>query len=313
MLLRSGFELRQFRSGEHPSLSIFIGVNKTILIPGHFLLPPRLNSILAAFLHSSGLFLLHPPNLSLAVVQVINRTLMPILPCIIRRLLLVPIDQLHVGSELNKQLYDLKVSGASRIEEAGLAVSVLVVDIAACTEEGLAYPSVSVELCRIEERGLAEEVIIVEWKVEGQKVPDYFLFLVAACEVQDGLFVGILMPDIPALLDQIIQSLLAGLLVTDFNRPKEHIFPLMVDTHYEFPGSWIPNDGSTDVIAPILIDHLPQHLHHLFWLNHLYIISIHITSIIESSAVTRIVGGLRPAFASPLEEAIPTFFLCFCG
>lgn len=194
-----------------------------------------------------------------------------------------------------------------------MAVSVFVVDIAACSKQGLAYPRISVELGCIEERCLAEEIIIVEWKVEGQKVPDYFLLLMSACEIQDGLFVEILMPDIPALLDQIVQSLLAGLLVADLNCPKEHIFALMVDTLHEFPGPRVANDGSTDVIASILIDHLPQQKHHLFWLAHLYIISIHITSIIESSAITRIADDLMPAFARLLEEGVTTFFLCFCG
>lgn len=104
------------------------------------------------------------------------------------------------------------------------------VDIAACSKQGLAYSGVAVELSSVEEWRLAEEVIIVEWEAESKEIPDYLLFLVSACEVQNGLFVEILMPDVSTLLHQIIQCFETGFLIADLNGSKEHIFPLMIDT-----------------------------------------------------------------------------------
>lgn len=93
--------------------------------------------------------------------------MMPVLPRIIGRFLPILIDQLHVGSEFNIQLDYFHVPCAGSIEETGLPVPVLVVDIAACPKQGVTDPGASVVLGRVEERRLVEEVIVVERKVEG--------------------------------------------------------------------------------------------------------------------------------------------------
>ena len=115
---------------------------------------------------------------------------------------------------------------------------------------------------------MAEEVIVVEWKVEGEKVSHDLLLFVPACEVQNCLLVDVLMPDIPALLDQIVQSLQTGFLIVYLNGPKEHILPLMVDTLHKFPWSGVVKDSPRDVVASMLIDHLLEQKHHFFWLTH---------------------------------------------
>lgn len=239
---------------------------------------------------------------------------MSILPRVIRCLFPVPVIQLHIGPKLNKQPDDLKVARACSVEQASLAVSVLVVDIAAGSKQSLADPSVAVELSSVEEWGLAEEVIIVEWKVEGEKIPDNLFLLVSTCEVQDSLFVEVLMPNVSALLHQIIQSFEASLLVTDLNGSEEHIFPLMIDTLNELSGPWIADYHSADVIAPVLIDHLPEQMHHLLWLTHItYIAYISLQYISESSAIPRTADGPTPAFVHQPAGSIPASFPCSCG
>lgn len=149
-----------------------------------------------------------------------------------------------------------------------MSVAVLVVDVAAGPQQCLADPGVAVELGGVEERGLAEEVIVVEGEVEGEKVPHDLFLLVPAGEVQDGLLVEVLVPDVSALLHQIVQRLQAGLLVADLDGPEEHILPLKVETLDELSRPGVADDGPADVVSPVLVDHLPEQKHHLLRLTH---------------------------------------------
>lgn len=78
----------------------------------------------------------------------------------------IEVDELHVDTVVDEESTHFKVAGCCSVEEAGLAIIILMVNVASCPQEGSSHATATVVPGGVEEGSLREEIVCVEVEVK---------------------------------------------------------------------------------------------------------------------------------------------------